>query len=55
LDPFVGKYVSKEYIQRKVLRFTDDEIKEINTQMEAEIKSGDITDPVAMMQEPPQA
>mgnify|MGYP006378225865 CR=1 FL=1 len=54
LDPFVGKYVSKEYIQRKVLKFTDDEIKEINTQMDAEIKSGDIVDPVALMQEPPQ-
>lgn len=55
LDQFVGKYVSKEYIQRKVLKFTDGEIKEINTQMEAEIKSGDIVNPVSMMQEPPQA
>jgi len=35
-DAFVGKYLSREYIQRKVLRLTDDELEEINKQIDAE-------------------
>jgi hypothetical protein len=36
IDPFVGKYVSKEWVQRHVMRFTDEEIEEINKQVEDE-------------------
>jgi hypothetical protein len=36
MDPFVGKYYSREYIQSKILRLTDEDIKEIQTQIETE-------------------
>lgn len=36
VDPYLGKYFSKEYIQKKVLRMDDEEIKEIADQIEAE-------------------
>lgn len=52
LDPFVGKYISKEYIQRDVLKFTDEQIKEMNSKMDEErkedIKNGLIPDPSQM-------
>lgn len=38
IDPFVGKYFSKEWAQRNVLRLDDDEIKEIEGQIESEPK-----------------
>lgn len=54
LDIFVGKYVSKAYMQKKVLRLTDDEIKEVNTEIgterEEDIKNGLIPDPADMQQ-----
>ena len=36
LDPYVGTYLSREYIYKHVLRFTDDEIEEIQAQIESE-------------------
>ena len=36
VDPYVGKYFSKEYIRRKVLRQTEEEIKELDKEMEEE-------------------
>jgi hypothetical protein len=36
MDPFVGKYFSKEYALDKVLRLTEDEIKQIETAIDAE-------------------
>jgi hypothetical protein len=52
LDPFVGKYVSKAYIQQNVLRLTEEEIADIDKQMEEEraedIKNGLIPDPAQM-------
>jgi beta-lactamase class A len=36
MDPFVGKYFSKEYALDKVLRLTEDEIKQIETAIETE-------------------
>jgi len=47
-DPFVGKYYSKEYVQKNVLHLTDDEIKDIDKQIKKEIASGAIMDPNAM-------
>lgn len=38
LDPFVGKYVSREYIQKSVLRFTEEEVEEMNKVIEEENK-----------------
>ena len=41
----VGKYFSMEYVQKKVLHLTDEEIKEMDEQIAAEIKSGKLPDP----------
>lgn len=42
IDPYVGKYFSKEYVRRKVLRQNEDEIKELDKEMEEE--NADISD-----------
>jgi hypothetical protein len=34
IDPFVGKYFSVEYIRTKILRQTEDDIKDMDEQME---------------------
>ena len=36
LDPFAGKYYSKRYIQEEILRLTDEQIKKMETEIEAE-------------------
>ncbi len=36
LDPFVGKYYSKEWVRKNVLQLKDDEIEEIESQIESE-------------------
>jgi hypothetical protein len=36
MQPFVGTYFSKAYIMKSVLRFTDEEIEAMESQMEAE-------------------
>lgn len=36
IDMFVGKYYSKQYTREKILRLTEEEIKEIESQLEAE-------------------
>jgi hypothetical protein len=45
IEPYIGKYFSKEYVRRKVLRQTDSEIIEIDGQIKSEIKKGIIPDP----------
>jgi hypothetical protein len=45
IEPYIGKYYSVDYVRRKILRQTDEEIKEIDTQIEKEIKDGIIPDP----------
>jgi|TARA_R100000455_G_scaffold12758_1_gene5800 hypothetical protein len=44
-EPYVGKYYSQDYIRRKVLRQTDQEILDQDTLIEKEITSGVIPDP----------
>ena len=44
-EPYVGKYFSQDYLRRKVLRQTDEEIIEQDKIMEKEIKDGTIPDP----------
>ena len=39
-DPYIGKYFSIDYIRRKVLRQTDDEINEQNKLMDEERAAG---------------
>lgn len=36
MDPFVGKYFSKSYLQKKVMRFSDEEIEEMQEEMDEE-------------------
>ena len=45
IEPYIGKYYSVDYVRRKILRQTDEEIKEIGNQIEKEIKDGIIPDP----------
>ena len=45
IEPYIGKYFSVDYVRRKVLKQTDAEIKEIDEQIEREIKDGIIPDP----------
>ncbi|UYA57641.1 portal vertex protein [Synechococcus phage S-CREM1] len=49
MDPFVGKYFSIEQIRRNVLQQTEREFKEIDKQIEKEMKDGKIMDPNAMV------
>jgi hypothetical protein len=44
-EPYVGKYFSLDYIRRKVLRQTDEEIIEQDTIIKKEIENGIIPDP----------
>ena len=44
MDEFVGKYYSKEFIQKNVLRQSDKEIAEIKAQIKAEDKEGEINE-----------
>jgi len=48
IEPYIGKYYSVDYVRRKILRQTDTEIKEIDEQIEQEIKDGIIPDPNAI-------
>ena len=44
-EPYVGKYFSQDYLRRKILRQTDQEIIEQDALIEKEIKAGIIPDP----------
>jgi hypothetical protein len=46
-EPYVGKYFSQDYLRRKILRQTDEEILEQDKIMKKEIKDGVIPDPNA--------
>ena len=37
LDQFVGKYVSRKYVRTKILRFTEDDIEQMDKEMEEEL------------------
>jgi hypothetical protein len=45
MEPYIGKYFSVEYVRKRVLRQTDQEIIDIDNQIESEIKDGIIPDP----------
>jgi hypothetical protein len=46
-EPYVGKYFSQDYVRRKILRQSDEEILEQDKIMKKEIKDGIIPDPNA--------
>ena len=51
LEPYIGKYYSVEYVRKKILRQTDGEIVEIDTQIKDEIEKGILPDPNAPVDE----
>ena len=44
-DRYIGKYYSTEFVRKRVLRQTDQEIEEIDMQIEDEIQKGIIPNP----------
>jgi hypothetical protein len=46
-EPYIGKYYSQNYVRRKILRQTDEEILEQDILIQQEIESGRIPDPNA--------
>jgi len=49
MEPYMGRYFSAAYVRNKVLKQTEDEIKEIDAQIDKEIEDGVLPDPAAMM------
>ena len=47
-EPYVGKYFSQDYLRRKILRQTDQEILEQDSLIDKEIKDGVIADPASI-------
>ena len=47
-EPYVGKYFSQDYLRRKILRQTDEEIIEQDKLIDKEIKAGVIPDPATI-------
>ena len=47
-EPYVGKYYSADYVRRKILRQTDEEILEQDELIEKEIEAGVIPDPASI-------
>ena len=45
MEPYIGKYYSTEYVRKRILRQTDQEIIEIDEQIEDEIQKGILPDP----------
>jgi hypothetical protein len=49
MDPYTGKYFSIDYIRRQILKQTEIEMKEIDSQIQDEISKGILPDPATMM------
>jgi len=48
---FVGEYISKEWAMRNIMRFSDDDMEEIQKEIDGEISSGEVEDPNAEPEE----
>jgi hypothetical protein len=51
MEAYIGKYFSTEYVRKKILRQTDEEIIEIDAQIDDEIEKGILPDPNAPVDE----
>ena len=49
MEPYMGKYFSNHFVRTKILKQTEDDIKEIDIEIEEEIKDGSLMDPNAMV------
>ena len=45
MEPYMGKYFSAQYVRSKVLKQTEDNIKEMDEQIAQEIEDGILPDP----------
>jgi hypothetical protein len=48
IEPYIGTYYSRDYVRRKILRQTDQEIVDEDQLIKKEIKNGDYPDPKLM-------
>ena len=48
IEPYIGKYYSQDWVRRKVLRQSDQEIQDMDKQIDKEIADGTIPDPSAI-------
>ena len=48
IEPWIGKYYSTEWVRKRILRQSDQEIEEIDMQIEDEIDKGILPDPAAL-------
>ena len=51
-EPYIGRYFSQDYVRRKILHQTDEDIIEQDKLMKKEIKDGTIPDPSSMAIDP---
>lgn len=51
IEPYIGRFYSEEYVRKRVLRQTDQEIIEIDEQIDDEIEKGILPDPNAPVDE----
>ena len=49
MEPYMGRYFSAQYVRSKILKQTEEEIKEIDGQIDQEIEDGILPDPASMM------
>ena len=49
MEPYLGRYFSAQYVRSKILKQTETEIKDIDKQIEKEIKDGILPDPNAVI------
>ena len=49
MEPYLGRYFSAQYVRSKILKQTETEIKDIDKQIEKEIKEGILPDPNAVI------
>ena len=45
LDEYMGTFISKEWVRKNVLRFSEEEIEDINKQIDSEEKAGELDMP----------
>ena len=50
---FVGEYISKEWVMRNIMRFSDEDLEQMQKEIDGEIASGEVVDPEEKEEEKP--
>ena len=50
---FVGEYISKEWVMRNIMRFSDEDLEQMQKEINSEIASGEVVDPEEREEEKP--